>query len=70
MSVKKQLRAFYVKQGLTGKHFRKAMQHDMKAVRANCDKYSRPESDKLSGCFVFKATRQGFDYWADRHQCA
>lgn len=33
MSVKQQLGDFYVKQGLTGKHLRKAMQWDMRQVR-------------------------------------
>lgn len=33
MSVKQQLSAFYVEQGLTGKHLRKAMQWDMRQVR-------------------------------------
>lgn len=33
MSIKKQLSAYYDKQGLTGKHRRKAMQWDRKALR-------------------------------------
>ena len=33
MSIKKQLAAYYDKQGLTGKHRRKAMQWDMRQVR-------------------------------------
>lgn len=34
MSIKKQLQKYYAKQGLTGKHLRKAIQWDMKAVSA------------------------------------
>jgi hypothetical protein len=34
VSIKKELRAYYAKQGLTGKHLRKALQWDMKAVTA------------------------------------
>lgn len=34
MSIKKQLQKFYARQGLTGKHLRKAIQWDMKAVTA------------------------------------
>ena len=33
MAIKKQLAAYYDKQGLTGKHRRKAMQWDMRQVR-------------------------------------
>jgi len=36
-TVKNQLRAFYAKQGLTGKHLRMALRHDMKAVARNAD---------------------------------
>ncbi len=34
-TVKNQLRSFYAKQGLTGKHLSMALRHDMKAVARN-----------------------------------
>lgn len=67
MSIKKQLAAYYDKQGLTGKHRRKAMQYDMKAVRENikaCRHGSR--QPRLSASFVFHSTPQGERYWYAR----
>ena len=40
MSIKKQLQKYYAKQGLTGKHLRKALQWDMKAVSAEIKRKS------------------------------
>lgn len=40
MSIKKQLQKYYAKQGLTGKHLRKAIQWDMKAVSAEVKRKS------------------------------
>lgn len=62
-NVKAQLRAFYEKQGLTGKHRRKAMQYDMKAVRANSDVFSAPCRTPLSHLFLWDQTPQGWLYW-------
>lgn len=65
-NVKAQLRAFYDKQGLTGKHRRKAMQYDMKAVRAHCDTFSQPDSATLACLFLWNHTPQGWHYWSAR----
>ena len=67
MSIKKQLAAYYAKQGLTGKHRRKAMQYDMKAVRENikaCSCGSRQPT--LSSSFIFRRAPQGERYWYRR----
>lgn len=67
MSIKKQLAAFYAKQGLTGKHRRKAMQYDMKAVNTAIRTQSvRYRCPYLSGAFSFKKTVEGHRYWAVR----
>lgn len=67
MTIKKQLAAYYDKQGLTGKHRRKAMQYDMKAVRANV-KACRHGSYAchLMSSFFFHDTPQGGEYWHSR----
>ena len=68
MTIKKQLAAFYDKQGLTGKHRRKAMQYDMKAVRANVKAYhgyARPVH-VLAAAFIFMSSPEGNQYWARR----
>ena len=63
-NVKAQLRAFYDKQGLTGKHRRKAMQYDMKAAQRNS---FRPVGGALLGfCFVFDCASEGGRYWYER----
>ena len=73
MSVKKQLQAFYKKQGLTGKHLRSALRHDMRRVRQcarafayyiGTDRYK----DCLSEAFVWCDTPEGVTYWLDRHE--
>lgn len=67
MSIKKQLSAFYDKQGLTGKHRRKAMQYDMKAVRANIKAdHCGMRSNYLQASFFFMDSPQGGDYWYAR----
>lgn len=68
MSIKKQLSAYYDKQGLTGKHRRKAMQYDMKAARHNAKVFwghSR-ELFYLMSSFIFMETPEGHEYWACR----
>lgn len=65
MTIKKQLAAYYDKQGLTGKHRRKAMQYDMKAVRENVSPcVTAPTS--LFHAFSWRNTPQGGAYWAAR----
>lgn len=72
MSIRKRLSEFYVAQGLTGKHLRKALQWDMRAVRANianpvcngCNRYTNGLS--LSGAFIWSETPQGLSYWSAR----
>lgn len=67
MTIKKQLAAYYDKQGLTGKHRRKAMQYDMKAVRANVKAYRYGTfSICLESSFFFCDTPQGGNYWYRR----
>lgn len=69
MSIKKQLSAYYAKQGLTGKHRRKAMQYDMKAVRKNIKAYHGPYASsvhELGAAFLFKDAPEGHTYWARR----
>jgi hypothetical protein len=65
MSAKKQLSAFYAAQGLTGKHRRKAMQHDMRAVRRNADCYNIA-GWTLGFLFMFLHTPEGGPYWYAR----
>ena len=72
MSIKKQLQKFYAKQGLEGKHLRKAIQWDMKAFRRNV----MDRSHAVNGCgrldspllaaFIWSATPEGGEYWAAR----
>lgn len=65
MSIKKQLSAYYDKQGLTGKHRRKAMQYDMKAVKANIPpRVVAPTS--LFHAFSWHNSPQGAAYWYSR----
>jgi hypothetical protein len=61
LSIKRELQAFYAKQGITGQHRRKAMRYDLKAVR----KYGNGASE-LCLSFVWSKTPQGFRYWAAR----
>lgn len=67
MTIKQQLNKFYDKQGLTGKHRRKAMQYDMKAVRANVLRdYCGAYSTRLRSSFYFVGSPQGGAYWYAR----
>lgn len=75
-TAKRQLSAFYVEQGLTGKHLRSAIKHDLKLVKQNVigcfgyDQRLRPlgphEDRQLSCLFVWFDSPEGYDYWADR----
>lgn len=66
--IKNELRAFYADQGLTGKHLRKALRHDMKAVARNiavqgCG-YRSVRS--LQTAFGWGSSLEGSDYWGYR----
>lgn len=69
--IKKQLRKFYRRQGLTGKHLRSALRWDMKAAKANAVEFAAEMGEELdvstlSYAFEWGSTKQGFFYWADR----
>ena len=68
MSIKKQLAKFYDKQGLTGKHRRKAMQWDMKAAKANAVAFRgyAYRMHSLDASFIFTGTPEGGEYWVRR----
>lgn len=61
--VKAQLRAFYAAQGLTGKHRRKAMQYDLKQVKAL--RTHDMDSD-LMFLLLWAESPQGYSYWSSR----
>lgn len=69
MAIKKQLSAYYDKQGLTGKHRRKAMQWDMRQVRKEKARklqlYGVAPSD-LFGLHWGSMPRPTLYYWAKR----
>lgn len=68
MSIKNQLRAYYAKQDLTGKHRRKAMQWDMKQVKAELKR--RPlkyQPDNLMYIHWGSMPETKHLYWANRH---
>ena len=67
MSIKQQLRAYYAKQGLTGKHLRKALQYDMKAAGRN-KAPGNPGLD-LIHAFRWSVSPQGHGYWNNRQYC-
>lgn len=64
MSIKKQLAAYYNQQGLTGKHRRKAMQWDMRAVR-NGDQLE-PQAQRLHARLNWSTAAGGYEYWLNR----
>lgn len=71
---RKQLQAFYAAQGLTGKHARKAVAHDLRLARREFMRVSTPEYWRysckfgLSGLFVWHISRQGARYWMLRER--
>lgn len=67
MSIKQELREYYAKQGLTGKHLRKALQWDMKAVARNKERWNPGRA--LSSAFVWGESPQGHAYWMHRAEC-
>lgn len=69
--IKKQLREFYRRQGLSGKHLRSAMRFDMKAAMANAEASAKDigepvEFGNIGNAFEWYVTPQGFDYWDAR----
>lgn len=66
-TVKNQLRAFYVKQGLTGKHLRMALRHDMKAVAKQAYDSDWPHFSIIEA-FCWVRTSEGSRYWYERHK--
>lgn len=72
MSIKKQVQAFYAKQGLQGKHLRKAIQWDLRRIRRLAKQWAYfigtdRHGDNIADAFVWEDTREGFDYWCARH---
>ena len=73
MSIKKQLAAYYDKQGLTGKRRRKAMQWDMRQVRK--EKARKMASTRWVSVNVLfdlhwgSMPNQTLYYWAKRSLC-
>lgn len=69
-TAKRQLNAFYARQGLRGRARHRAVRHDMKRVRH----YSGPEAFAecqsrgfgLSAMFLWFDTVEGVHYWAAR----
>lgn len=67
MTIKNELRAFYANQGLTGKHLRKALRHDMKAVKRSAIKQrGRLDHRSLVHAFGWDWSPEGVDYWGLR----
>lgn len=66
--IKNELRAFYANQGLTGKHLRKALRHDMKAVARNIQTQGRTvvSDTGLTRAFGWDHSPEGMSYWALR----
>lgn len=71
-TAKRQLNAFYVRQGLQGRDRHRAVRADMKRVR----EYAKPEDFAdcqrfglgFNAMFLFCDTREGVGYWAARSQ--
>lgn len=64
---KHQLRAFYAAQGLTGKHRRAAMRHDMRAVKKNAANAAPLIGIfPLANMFYFVGSPEGGEYWYAR----
>ena len=69
--IKKQLKAFYRAQGLSGKHLRSALRWDMRTAKANALEFAvengiELDVSSISNAFDWSESKQGFDYWADR----
>lgn len=71
---RKQLQAFYKAQGLTGKHARKAVTHDLRLARRNFKAkpvlFVRSWQARcrlgIGSLFVWSETAQGHGYWRER----
>jgi hypothetical protein len=73
VTINAQLREFYSRQGLTGKHLRSALKHDRRRIREEVTKhqlgwprYERYDPEYLSEAFAWAGTREGAGYWAAR----
>lgn len=66
--IKNELRAFYANQGLTGKHLRKALRHDMKAAARNIQAQGRTVVSDIAlvHSFGWDQSPEGLTYWAMR----
>lgn len=69
--IKKQLREFYRRQGLSGKHLRSAMRWDMRTAKANALEFAvengiELDTSSISNAFDWGDSDQGFRYWDDR----
>lgn len=70
MSIKKQLAAYYDKQGLTGKHRRKATQWDMRQVRKEKARQATRYVDSATVLFQLhwgSMPNPTMYYWAKRN---
>lgn len=70
-SIKSILSRFYVRQGLTGKHFRAAMRHDMRSLRRQGVNTNQGLTRRLGGGLVgcgatWDDLAEGGSYWATR----
>lgn len=70
-SIKSILSRFYARQGLTGRHFRLAMRHDMRSLRrqgVNTNQgVTRRLGNGLVSCGkVWDSLEEGMPYWATR----
>lgn len=68
MSIKQELRRYYAKQGLTGKHLRKALQWDMKVVE-KAKREQRQPASTLMHLYWRVMTQPRAYYWAHRAAC-
>lgn len=62
----KQLRAFYKKQGLQGRHLRSALKYDRRRVREEADVDRFADFSWLGCLFLFEEAREGGAYWHER----
>lgn len=65
MGVKQELSKFYVNQGLSGKHLRKAIQYDQRSIRKQRNEYHR-HAHSLTGALSWACSVEGTGYWLVR----
>lgn len=67
ITAKNILSAFYVSQGLKGKHLRKAMQSDMRSLRRQGGNRKNGHGGGIVNCgFPWDESKEGAMYWARR----